>query len=134
MMLASDSVFYCSVFFTKIKEVFRLSDDFFTDRRAFPQRPGQQTEKFGAPVQPERPYGPQRGGKNAEKHHGSTQRPQQDIAPQLSVPLAQNKEGQRRPGGEAVQQVQRPGQAGPPQPDGPQQVVQHPGGQPQQNG
>lgn len=128
----SDS--YCSVFFTKIKEVFRLSDDFFTDCRTFPQGPDQQAEKLGAAVQPEVPEGPQRGGKQAEKHHAAAQSAQEDVAPQLSVPLAQNEEGQRRASGKAVQQVQRPGHAGTPQPDGPQQVVQQSGGQAQQDG
>ena len=97
----SDS--YCSVFFTKIKEVFRLSDDFFTDCQTFPQGPDQQAEKLGAAVQPEVPEGPQRGGKQAEKHHAAAQSAQEDVAPQLSVPLAQNEEGQRRASGKAVQ-------------------------------
>ena len=94
---------YCSVFFTKIKEVFRLSDDFFTDSRAFPHRPGQQTEKFRPAIQPELPDRPQKRGEQGEERYAAAGSAQQDKATQLTVRLPQDEQGQSRPSGEAVE-------------------------------
>ena len=125
---------YCSVFFTKIKEVFRLPDDFFPDSRPGFHRPGQQAQKFRPPIQPEVPDGPQQGGKQGEEDETATGGPHQDKAPKLAVRLPQNEQGQRRSGRQAVQQIQRAGQPGQPQPQGPQQVVQPSRSEPQQDG
>ena len=125
---------YCSVLFTKIKEVFRLPDDFFTAPQPGFHRPRQQAQKFRPPIQPEVPHGPQQRGKEGEEHHAAPGGSQQDEPPELAVRLPQNEQGQGRPGRQAVQQIQPAGEPGQPQPQGPQQVIQPSCGEPQQNG
>ena len=76
-------------------------------------------QKFRSPIQPELPDRAQGGGKQGEKQDAAAACPQQHKAPQLPLRLPQDKQEQRRPGGEAVQQIRRARQPGQPQPHGP---------------
>lgn len=97
-------------------------------------REDHEPKQLRAPLQPEIPDRPQQRGEQPEEQHAASQRPQQDEPPQPALRLTQSKEEQRRDHRQTVQQIQRGGEPGMPMPDGPQQVVQHPGGQPQQDG
>ena len=88
----------------------------------------------GQGIGPKVPHRAQRLGQGAEEQHRAAQGPQHREAPQLSAAPPQKKAEGGAPHGQAVGRVQRAGKAGKPQPKGPQQVVQHPGGQPQQDG
>lgn len=90
--------------------------------------------QVGQGVRPKRPHRAQHLGEGAEKQHRAAHGAQHREAPQLPLAPPQEKEKRRRPHKEAVGRVQRGGEAGQAQPKGAQQVVQHPGGQPQQDG
>lgn len=85
-------------------------------------------------IRPKAPYGPQQLREDAEKQHCSAQRAQNHEAPQLPVRPPQEKEEQSGSGQKAVQTVQQPGQAGKAEAKGPQQVIQQPGTQAQEDG
>lgn len=88
----------------------------------------------GQGVRPEGPHRTQRLGEGAEKQHRAAHGAQHREAPQLPLTPPQEEEKRRRSHKEAVDRVQPGGEAGQAQPEGAQQIVQHPGGQPQQNG
>ncbi len=85
-------------------------------------------------VSPEKPQGPQQRGEHPEKQHRTAQRPQHHKSPQLSLRPPQEKEGHGKPGQHAVKAVQHAGQAGTPQAEGPQQIIQQSRAHAQQNG
>ena len=85
-------------------------------------------------VGPKFPHRPQQLGEGAEKQHRAAQGSQHQKSPQLAVgPPQQKQEGGRRHS-QAIGTVQPSGEPGAAEPEGPQQVVQHPCGQPQQDG
>lgn len=84
-------------------------------------------------LRPELPQRPQHLGTGAKVHHRPAQGPQDHEAPQLSLPPLQQEGEGRRPDAQAVAPVQHAGAPGPAQPKGPQQVVEHSGGQAQQD-
>ena len=90
-------------------------------------------EQFHPPVHPEVPNRPQGPGKQGKKQNAAAQTSQQDEPPELAIRLPQDEQKDRQTYGLTVEQVQRRRQSGVPQPHRPQQVVQDPGAQPQQN-
>ncbi len=90
--------------------------------------------QVGQGVRPKGPHRAQQLGEGAEKQHRAAHGAQHREAPQLPPAPPQEKEERGRPHKEAVGRVQRGGEAGQAQPEGAQQIVQHPGGQPQQDG
>ena len=85
-------------------------------------------------IGPKSPYRAEKLRKNAEKQDRSSQGAQHQETPQLAVGPAQQEQEGHRPHGEAVDAIQKAGEPGPAESEGPQQVVQHPCGQPQQDG
>ena len=75
-------------------------------------------------IHPKIPHRPQKRGEGGEKQHTAAHRPQQQIQPQLPLRPAEHEEEDRQARGHAVQDVQRRRQAGQPQAEGPQQVIQ----------
>jgi hypothetical protein len=73
-------------------------------------------------------------GESAEKQYRAADRPQHHEAPQFSVAPAQQEPEKYGSYRQAIGAVQRRPQPGQPQPKGPQQVIQRPGGQSQQDG
>ena len=90
-------------------------------------------EQFHPPVYPEVPNRPQGPGKQGKKQNAAAQTSQQDEPPELAIRLPQDEQKDRQTYGLTVEQVQRRRQSGVPQPHRPQQVVQDPGAQTQQN-
>lgn len=88
----------------------------------------------GQRICPERPKGAQELGKSAEKQHRAPQGSQDHEAPELALGPAQQEEEHGPAHGQAVGPVQKAGGPGGPDPEGAQQIVQQPGGQPQKNG
>lgn len=72
-------------------------------------------------------------GKAGKKQNAAAQTSQQDEPPELAIRLPQDEQKDRQTYGLTVEQVQRRRQSGVPQPYRPQQVVQDPGAQTQQN-
>ena len=85
-------------------------------------------------IGPKSPYRAEKLRKNAEKQDRSSQGAQHQETPQLAVGPAQQEQEGHRPHGEAVDAIQKAGEPGPAESEGPQQVVQHPSGQAQQDG
>lgn len=73
-------------------------------------------------------------GKGAEEQHRAAHGAQHRKPPQFPFSPPQEEEEGGGPHGQAVGRVQHGGEAGQAQPEGTQQIIQHPGGQPQQNG
>ena len=93
----------------------------------------QQPHQFTQRVRPKVPHGAQRLGNGTEEDHRTACRPQYHEAPQLPLaPAQQEKEG-RGAHAQAVDCVQQSGETGPPYPERPQQIVQHPGCRAQQD-
>lgn len=85
-------------------------------------------------VVPKIPYRLQKYGAGAEVQHCPACRPQQGKQAEFSVCAPQQKLKARSADAQAVRAVQRHGEAGKPQPEGPQQVVPDPRSKTQQNG
>lgn len=90
--------------------------------------------QIGQRVGPKGPHRPQRGGEGAEEQHRAPQNAQHHKAPQLALRPAEEKGEGGGPHGQAVTPVQHPGEAGDAEAEGAQHVVQHAGGQAQQDG
>ena len=90
-------------------------------------------EQFHPPVHPEVPNRPQGPREQGKKQNAAAQTSQQDEPPELAIRLPQDEQKDRQTYGLTVEQVQRRRQSGVPQPHRPQQVVQDPGTQTQQN-
>ena len=88
----------------------------------------------GQGIHPKIPYRPQRRGAKGEKQHGAAGHSHQHEQPQLTLGAVEGEKEQDPGADHAVQAVQRAGEPGQPQPEGPQQVVQHPQKGPQQDG
>lgn len=125
---------YCKAFAPKIKEIFSQAERFFAKIFCPAQGQAQQGPQKGQRIRPKGPQGPQELGEGAEKEDRSPQRAQHHEAPELALGPAQQEKEQRPAHAQAVEAVQRPGEAGGPDPEGAQQIVQQPGGQPQQDG
>lgn len=97
-------------------------------------RPGQQTKKFLASIQPEVPDGPQYRRKRTEKHNASAQGTQQNEPSQLSVCLMQCEKKQRGSDAQTVEKIQQSSELWKPLPYCPQQIVQNTDRQAKQNG
>lgn len=126
--------FYCKAFAPKIKEIFSAEGNFFAELPGPQHRQGQQP---GQPGQRFRPKGPQRAqrlGKGAEKQRAASRDSQQHKTPQLPRAPAQQKEKHAPPRGQTIQGVQPAGDAGKPQPEGPEQIIKKSHRQPQQDG
>lgn len=91
-------------------------------------------QQKGQGIHPKIPHRPQGGGEGAEKQRRASQKPQQDEHPQFPLGPAEGEEKQGRAYRQTVEDVQRGGETGQAQPEGPQQIVQHPRRQAQQNG
>ena len=83
---------------------------------------------------PKLPNGTQKRGKRGEEQHGAARGTQNQKAPDLSVRPVQQKAKGGAAHAEAVAAVQPGGQMGKAQPEGAQQIIDHTGGQSQQNG
>lgn len=90
--------------------------------------------QIGQRIRPKSPNGPQHGGKSAEKQDCAAQRAQHRKAPQFPFRRLEEEEERRHPYRQAVEAVQKARQPGQPQPEGPQQIIQQPGGKAQQDG
>ena len=88
----------------------------------------------GQGIHPKIPYRPQRRGAKGEKQHGTAGHSRPHDQPQLTRGAVEGEKEQDPGADHAVQAVQRAGEPGQPQPEGPQQVVQHPQKGPQQDG
>ena len=88
----------------------------------------------GQGIHPKIPYRPQRRGAKGEKQHGTAGHSRQHEQPQLTLGAVEGEKEQDPGADHAVQAVPRAGEPGQPQPEGPQQVVQHPQKGPQQDG
>ena len=75
-------------------------------------------------IHPKIPHRPQKRGAGCEEQHAAAHRPQQQIQPHLPLRPAEHEEENRHARGQTVQDVQRRRQAGQPQAEGPQQVIQ----------
>ena len=111
-----------------------MSGRFFTEIFRPQQGKRQQIRQTIQRVGPKFPHRPQQLGKGAEKQHRAAQSPQHQESPQLAVSPPQQKQEGCGPHDQAVNAVQPSGEPGTAEPEGPQQVVQHPCGQPQQDG
>ena len=111
-----------------------MSGRFFTEIFRPQQGKRQQIRQTIQRIGPKFPHRPQQLGKGAEKQHCAAQGPQHQKSPQLTVGPPQQKQEGGGCHGQAVSAVQPSGEPGSAEPEGPQQVVQHPCGQPQQDG
>ena len=82
---------------------------------------------------PEGPYRLQQGGKTAEIQHGTANGPQQDKSPHLALPAVQHKEKQHHACAQTIHAVQHARAAGKPEAKGPQEVIEAPCEDAQQN-
>lgn len=125
---------YCIAFSRKIKEIFSAPGCFFAKIFEPKQRKRQQICQVGQGIRPKGPHRAQHLGERAEKQHRAAHRAQYREATQLSFSPPQEKEERGGPHSQAIGRVQHGGEAGRPQAKRAQQVIQHPGGQAQQDG
>ena len=85
-------------------------------------------------IRPEPPQGPQQLRKGAEEQHRAAQGPHNHKSPELARPAAQQEEEHTPAHRQAIGPVQQAGGPGRADPEGTQQVIQQPGGQPKENG
>ena len=111
-----------------------MSGRFFTEIFRPQQGKRQQIRQTIQRVGPKFPHRPQQLGKGAEKQHRAAQSPQHQESLQLAVSPPQQKQEGCGPHDQAVNAVQPSGEPGAAEPKRAQQVVQHPCGQPQQDG
>lgn len=111
-----------------------MSANFFAEIFRPEERKRQQMHQVVQCIYPKRPDRPKKCGTRAEEQHRATDGAQHHEAPQLSLGPEQEKSEHRASDDQAVQSVQKARQPGEPQPKGAQQVIQQPGGQPQQDG
>lgn len=90
--------------------------------------------QIGQRIRPKSPNRAQHGGKGAEKQDCAPQRTQHRKSPQFSFRRLEKKKERRHPYRQTVKAVQKARQAGHPQPERPQQIIQQSGGKAQQNG
>lgn len=93
-----------------------------------------ETPQKGQRIRPESPQGPQKLRKRAEKQRRAAQGPHDHKAPELARPAAQQKEEHTPAHRQAIGSVQKAGGPGRADPEGTQQIIQQPGGQPEENG
>ena len=108
--------------------------NFFTQIFCPPQGNGGQMQQKRQGVHPESPHRPQQRGKDCEKQDAAAQGTQAEIQPQLALGPVEGEQKDRPADRHAVEDVQRRRQPGELQAEGPQQVIQQPGGHPQQDG
>ena len=75
-------------------------------------------------IHPKIPYRPQEGGEGGKKQHPAAQHSQQDIQSQLALGPVQRKQKHHGPQRQAVDKIQRNGQARIPKAEGPEQVIE----------
>ena len=125
---------YCKAFAPKIKEVFSAAERFFIKISGPPQRQAQKTPQKGQRIRPKSPQRAQKLRKSAEKQDRAPQGSQDYKSPELALGPAQQEEEHGPAHRQAVGPVQKGGGPGSPHPEGAQQIIQQPGGQPQENG
>lgn len=111
-----------------------MSGNFFAQSFHSPQGNRDQMQQKGQRIHPECPHRLQRPGEKSEKYRGTACQPQQQQQAHLPPGPIEREEEHRRPGQDAVQDVQHPCQPAQPQAEGPQHIVQQAQRHPQQTG
>lgn len=111
-----------------------MAEHFFLKISRPPQGEAQQPPQKSQRIRPEGPQRPQKLRKHAEEQHRASQGSHDHKAAELAFGPAKQEEEHSPAHRQAVGPVQQAGDAGCANPEGTQQVIQQPGGQPQKNG